>query len=159
MSKNLTIGSIARMAGVQTSAVRYYEQMGLLPTPKRVNGQRRYDTDVLKRLGLIQLVREAGFGIRELQILFSDAGAAAPTSTHWRGLAAGKISELDALIARAQATRAWLAEALQSGCDGVEDCVAVELNESGDGLSVTLSCLDSSLLTMPDVKKRRAQID
>ena len=143
--KELTIGELARYAGLQTSAIRYYESIGLLPAPKRVNGHRRYDASVLKRLGLIQLVREAGFGIRELQILFSERDSDAPTTGQWQDLAAAKIAELDALIKRSQATKAWLQEALQSECTGVEDCVTISFKESGNGLNATLSCMKTSL--------------
>src|SRR5688572_19880009 len=142
--KELTIGEVARYAGLQTSAIRYYESVGLLPPPKRINKHRRYDPSVLKRLGLIQLVREAGFGIRELQILFSDIDTDAPTTTHWQTLATEKIAEMEALIKRTQATKAWLTEALQSGCKGVDDCVTIAFNESGNGMDVTLACLNPS---------------
>ncbi len=57
MMKELTIGQIAQRAGIQTSAIRYYESIGLLPSPKRVNKRRYYDLSVLRRLGLIQLAR------------------------------------------------------------------------------------------------------
>src|SRR5258706_16144353 len=97
--KELTIGEIARYAGIETSAIRYYESVGLLPPPKRVNGRnRRYDLSVLKRLGLIQLLREAGFGIRELQVLFSGLNTGEPAATQWQTLAVEEIAELDALI-------------------------------------------------------------
>ena len=43
----LTIGEVARKAGVATSSIRYYESIGLLPAPARLHGQRRYGTDVL----------------------------------------------------------------------------------------------------------------
>src|SRR5258707_5740873 len=96
--EELTIGEVAQYAGVNTSAIRYYESVGLLLPPKRVNGYRRYDPSVLKRLGLLQLLRQAGFGIRELQILFSGLNTGATTSTKWQTLAAEKITEMDALI-------------------------------------------------------------
>jgi len=138
--KELTIGEVAQYAGVQTSAIRYYESMGLLPPPKRVNGRRRYDASVLKRLGLIQLVRQAGFGIRELQVLFSGLNTDAPASVKWQTLAAEKIAEMDALIERTQATKAWLVEALQRECKGVEECVTITFDEIDSGMNVTLSC-------------------
>jgi hypothetical protein len=47
----LTIGEVARRAGVATSSIRYYERIDLLPPPERVGGQRRYRTDVLGKLG------------------------------------------------------------------------------------------------------------
>ena len=136
----LTIGEVARYAGIQTSAIRYYEREGLLPAPKRVNGHRRYDPDVLKRLGLIQLVRQAGFGIRELQILFSGIGTDSTKLAEWQSLTAEKIAEMDVLIKRTQATKAWLVEALQRECKGVDDCITITFDESGSGMNVTLSC-------------------
>lgn len=153
--KELTIGQVARYAGIQTSAIRYYEREGLLPPPKRVNGKRRYDADILKRLGLIQLVRQAGFGIRELQILFNGLTTGDSASMQWQQLANEKISEMDALIKRTQATKAWLLEALQRECDGVEDCVNITFNESGSGMKITLSC---GMTTSPDSAETRKSI-
>jgi MerR family redox-sensitive transcriptional activator SoxR len=151
--KEFTIGEVARFAGIQTSAIRYYESKGLLPRPKRVNGQRRYDPSVLKRLGLIQLVRQAGFRIRELQVLFSGLHTDAPASTRWQTLAAEKIAEMEALIKRTQATKAWLVEALQRECQGVEECVTLTFDETGSGASVTLSCENSRLNSASGTRK------
>jgi MerR family transcriptional regulator, redox-sensitive transcriptional activator SoxR len=139
--KELTIGEVARYAGIETSAIRYYEIVGLLPAPKRVNGRnRRYDSGVLKRLGLIQLLRQAGFGIRELQVLFTDMKGDAATTTHWQALAAEKIAEMDKIIKRTQSTKQWLVEALKRECKGIEECIAITVDESGTGMKVTLSC-------------------
>jgi MerR family transcriptional regulator, redox-sensitive transcriptional activator SoxR len=151
--KELTIGKIAQYAGVQTSAIRYYESEGLLPPPKRVNGHRRYDLSVLKRLGLIQLLRQAGFGIRELQVLFNGLNMDAPASTHWQTLAAAKIAELDSLIKRTQATKAWLVEALQRECKGAEDCVTIAFDETRTGMSVTLACNNSQSINTSGTRK------
>jgi MerR family transcriptional regulator, redox-sensitive transcriptional activator SoxR len=143
--KELTIGEVARYAGIETSAIRYYESVGLMPPPRRINGRnRRYDVSVLKRLGLIQLLRDAGFGIREIQVLFSDMSTDAPTTTHWQALAIEKIAEMDALIKRTQATRRWLAEALKRECKGIDECINITVDESGRGMNVTLSCEVSS---------------
>jgi MerR family redox-sensitive transcriptional activator SoxR len=143
--KELSIGEVARYAGIETSAIRYYESVGLLPPPKRINGRnRRYESSVLKRLGLIQLLRDAGFGIRQIQFLFSDMNTDTPTTTHWQSLAADKIAELDALIKRAQATRMWLAEALKRECKGIDECIVITVDEFGSGMNVTLSCEVSS---------------
>ena len=140
MMKELTIGEVARYAGIETSAIRYYESVGLLPPPRRINGRnRRYDPGVLKYLGLIHLLREAGFGIREIQVLFSNMNTDAPARAHWQSLAVEKIAELDALIKRAQATRTWLAEALKRECKGIDECIIVTVDEGGSGMNVTLS--------------------
>lgn len=137
--QELTIGEVARYAGLQTSAIRYYESVGLLPRPKRVNRQRRYDPSVLKRLGLIQLVRQAGFGIREVQVLFSGLAAGGPAAKQWQTLARAKIAEMEALIKQTQATKAWLVQALQTDCQGADDCVCITFDETGGGMQATLA--------------------
>src|SRR5581483_11140669 len=65
--EELTIGEVARRTGLQTSAIRYYESVGVLPPSRRVNERRRYDSSIFQRLGIIQLARQAGFRISELQ--------------------------------------------------------------------------------------------
>lgn len=143
--KNMTIGEVARLAGLQTSAIRYYEDVGLLPKPRRVNGHRRYDADVLKRLGLIQLGREAGFHIGELQVLFNGFTPDTPASARWQTLATAKIAEMDALIERTQLTKTWLTEALRCECVEVGDCVTVTFDEAGQSTQFTLSCATTTL--------------
>ena len=65
----LTIGEVARRAGVATSSIRYYESIGLLPEPDRLHGQRRYDAGVLGRLAFIGVAQSAGFKIAEIMEL------------------------------------------------------------------------------------------
>lgn len=151
--KEFTIGEVARHAGIQTSAIRYYESVGLLLPAKRINKHRRYDESVLKRLGLIQLLRQAGFGIRELQVLFTDLNMDTPASTQWQTLAAEKIAEMDALIKRTQATKAWLGAALQRQCNGVDDCVTITFDQSEKGMNFTLSCEVSKSSQASEAKK------
>src|SRR5438034_4813449 len=128
----LSIGEVARCVGVQPSAVRYYERIGLLPPPSRVSGRRRYEPGVLKRLGLVHLLRQAGLGIGELRLLFGSQGSDASRAVRWQTLAARKIAELDAQVERLQATRSWLEEALRLECPGVDDCVAITVDEGGE---------------------------
>jgi MerR family transcriptional regulator, redox-sensitive transcriptional activator SoxR len=67
------IGAVASRAGVRPSALRYYERIGLLPTPERENGQRRYDGEVLRevldRLAVVRVAQQAGFTISEIRPL------------------------------------------------------------------------------------------
>ena len=65
----LTIGEVARRAGVATSSIRYYESIGLLPEPDRLHGQRRYRSDVLGKLGFIGVAQSAGFKLDEIKEL------------------------------------------------------------------------------------------
>src|SRR5215475_12264560 len=87
----LTIGAVARRSGLRPSAVRYYESVGLLPAPRRVNGQRRFDADVVRLLGTIRFAQQAGFTVAEIRILFHGFGADVPPSARWRQLAKSKL--------------------------------------------------------------------
>lgn len=109
---NLTIGEVARLAGLATSTLRYYESIGLLPSPGRVSGRRRYRRDVLQLLAVIQLAKEANFTLDEIRALVDIRGSGTP-STRWRELAGRKLREVDDIIARAQELRALLEEAIR----------------------------------------------
>ena len=134
---DLTIGEVARQAGLHTSAIRYYESVGLLPPPRRVNGRRRYDAAVFQLLGAIQAARRAGFGIGELRVLFAQDGE--PASARVRAMAARKVAELDALIARAEERKRLLARAEGCRCVNVADCAVVSLDDVA-GMSASFEC-------------------
>jgi DNA-binding transcriptional MerR regulator len=61
----LTIGELARRAGVATSALRYYEELGLLAAPARISGQRRYPESAVGCVGAVLLLRDVGFTLAE----------------------------------------------------------------------------------------------
>ena len=67
----LTIGEVARRAGLKTSAIRYYESVGLLPEAPRESGQRRYGDDTLRRLQVIDVAKRAGFSLDEARVLLA----------------------------------------------------------------------------------------
>ena len=64
------ISQVAREAGLRPSAIRYYEQVRILPTPPRVSGQRRYDRSVLYRLAVVRRAQDMGFSLEEIRTLF-----------------------------------------------------------------------------------------
>lgn len=123
--RELTIGNIARTAGIQPSAIRYYERMGLLPKAARASGRRRYDESVLEWLALIALAREAGFTIAEIKRLVSGFKPGTLPAARWAELASRKLEEIDAMVARAERMRAILTVALESGCFRLNDCTAL----------------------------------
>ncbi len=69
MPNYLTIGEVAERAGLRTSALRYYEEAGLLEPTTRVSGQRRYDESALERLTVIQFCQQLGFTLAEIRLL------------------------------------------------------------------------------------------
>jgi MerR family transcriptional regulator, redox-sensitive transcriptional activator SoxR len=131
--ESFEIGVIARKAGIQTSAIRFYEQLGLLRAPPRVSGRRRYDEGVLPQLRAIQIAQQAGFTLNEIGTLFSGFSEDTPVSTRWREMAERKIAEVEALIARAQRMKQVLEEGLRCGCVELKDCLLVlDAHESGN---------------------------
>ena len=121
----LSIGEVARRANLRPSAIRYYEDVGVLPPPRRVNGRRRYDAEVLTRLAVVRMAQEAGFTIEEIRTLVAGFPEGTPASARWRALAERKLPEVDALIARLQAVRRVLEESLRCGCLTLEACAAL----------------------------------
>lgn len=106
----LTIGEIARLAGLPASTLRYYESIGLIPPPKRVSGQRRYAVEILPVLAVIQLAKDANFTLPEIQTLIHANGSA--PSERWKELAQQKIHEIDGLVTHLLEMRAFLEEGL-----------------------------------------------
>lgn len=119
---SMTIGQLAERAGLNASAIRYYERHGILPEPVRVSGQRRYSERTLARLRIIDVAQHAGFSLDEIKILLAGTEAGAPAHEQLQGLAARKLGDIDALIERAQLVRAWLATATRCGCDSLDVC-------------------------------------
>lgn len=119
---NLTIGEVARQAAIRPSALRYYERVGLVPAPRRVSGQRRYDDHVLHRLALIRFAQEAGFTISEIRTLLEGFAEETPMSARWQALVQNKLAEVDALMERATRMRDLLGRAAACGCLRPEDC-------------------------------------
>jgi len=119
---NLTIGEVARKAGLQTSAIRYYEKIGLLPKTQRIGGQRRYEPGVLNYLAVIDVAKRAGFRMDEIRHLFHGFGKGTPAFRRWQTLAQRKISEMDELIARAKKMKHLLEKADRCKCLDLEDC-------------------------------------
>lgn len=121
----MTIGEVAREAGLRTSAIRYYEAAGLLPEPARIGGQRRYGRDVLARLAVIKMAQEAGFTIAEIRTLLTGFPEGTPASERWTALARRKLPEVDARLARLRAVRDVLEESLRCGCLTLDACAAL----------------------------------
>jgi MerR family redox-sensitive transcriptional activator SoxR len=111
---SLPIGELAKRAGLATSAIRYYESIGLLPEPYRVSGQRRYGSETLARLSFIAGAQRAGFTLREIVELSEDFDL--------RGLAQRKLPEARAELKRARETKRWLETASSCDCASPDDC-------------------------------------
>ena len=125
----MSIGEVAQRVGVRPSALRYYEDVGLLPAPERTNGRRRYDGEVLRevldRLAVVRVAQQAGFTISEIGTLLDGFAEDIPPSERWRVLAREKLTEVDALIERALGMKDLLERGLRCECLSLEDCALV----------------------------------
>lgn len=119
---DLTIGQVADRVGVNASAIRFYEREGILPKPERTGGQRRYTDQTVRQLQVIDIAKRAGFTLDEIRLILDADGADEPAYAQLRSLVGRKLSEVDALIARAQAMRQWLIKAQDCRCSSLELC-------------------------------------
>jgi DNA-binding transcriptional MerR regulator len=106
----MPIGELARRTGMATSALRYYEQIGLLPPAERAGQRRRYPPSVAERVALIRLYQDAGFTLAEIGRMLA---ARSQGRGGWGDLAERKIAELDARIADAQQAKTLIKHALE----------------------------------------------
>lgn len=125
MGESLTIGQVAEKAGVAASAIRYYERIGLLPAPHRVNGRRRYSADVLDALVLIRLGQRAGFTLGELRTFRRDEDDQLPRGERDH-LLRRRLAEIRASIRQMRKAERLLAEALSCGCLDLTACPRIE---------------------------------
>jgi MerR family redox-sensitive transcriptional activator SoxR len=111
----MTIGEVAKAAGLPASTIRYYEKVGILSPPLRVSGQRRYDRQILERLAIVRFARRVGFRIVEIHLLLRGFEGRPPPQ-HWRQMATKKLNEIEELIRNARAVRASLEDTLRHKC-------------------------------------------
>jgi MerR family transcriptional regulator, redox-sensitive transcriptional activator SoxR len=119
----LAIGELAEQAGRRPSSIRYYEQIGLLPPPTRVSGQRRYGRDALRTLAVIDTGQRAGLSLDEIRVLLSAAPGDRAAIERLRELADRKLPQIAALIERTELVRAWLESAARCECPGLGECL------------------------------------
>ena len=116
----MTIGEVARESGLAASAIRYYEQSGVLPKPARIGGRRHYNRSVLERLAVLERCKACGFSLMETRQLFYGFREGTAPSERWQVLARRKIAELDELTRKIAATREMLER--NCACRDLEEC-------------------------------------
>ena len=108
----LTIGEVARRAGVATSTIRYYERVGLLEADARRSGQRRFREATLRRLVFIGMLQDAGLSLEDIAGVLS-----AGDVTEWKAIATARLAVLDEEIERLIRARTYLGGALMCRFD------------------------------------------
>ena len=119
---SLTIGAVAKLTGKSASAIRYYEQIGLLPEPARAAGRRRYDQATVRTLAVIETAQRAGLALDEIKVLLSASPGDPVAVERLREVASRKLPEITALIERTELVRGWLECAARCECPDLDQC-------------------------------------
>ncbi len=121
--KLFTIGEVAARTGCATSALRFYEDKGLIASQRNAVGHRRYRSDVLRRVSFILTAQRVGLSLEEVsEALASLPNSRTPTAGDWQLLAAGWRPSLDERIAVLTRLRNQLDSCIGCGCLSLEAC-------------------------------------
>lgn len=121
--KLFRVGEVARRAGVATSALRFYEENGLIRSERNEAGHRRYHADVLRRVGFIKVAQHVGLTLSEIrEALDSLPDQRTPTRKDWAALAASWQPVLDERIAMLEAMKEKLDGCIGCGCLSLDSC-------------------------------------
>ena len=122
MSEQLSIGELSRRTARRPSAIRYYEEIGLLPEPERMSGRRRYPEESVRTLAVIDTAQRAGLTLDEIRSLLAAKPGDAAAAEEFRGIAERRLPQLEAMIERAEVVRRWLEAAENCECPSLDDC-------------------------------------
>lgn len=112
----MAIGTLATATGVAVSALRYYDELGLIAPAARVGGKRHFDSPTVGRVNFIRRVQQVGFSLDEIRLLLDD------TSGSWADAVTLKLGDLRAQRAELDAMIAVLEEVRLCGCEVVAEC-------------------------------------
>lgn len=127
--KSLTIGLLAREAGVNLETVRFYERRGLLPKPPRsASGYRLFPAEAARRLRFIRRAQELGFSLSEIRELLSLRVSRNTTSAEIRSRAEAKLADIEARIKSLESLKKTLRKLTKvcEGCAPVAECPILE---------------------------------
>jgi MerR family transcriptional regulator, redox-sensitive transcriptional activator SoxR len=123
MADLLTIGEVAARSGVATSALRFYEQRGLIAAQRAGSGHRRFPRAVLRRIAFIVFAQRIGLSLDEIRAeLDKLPGDRAPTRADWAQLSSGWSERIDRQMAELERLKLGLAECIGCGCLSLDRC-------------------------------------
>ena len=119
----LTIGELSERSGVATSAIRYYEDLGLVASRRTTGNQRRYQRAMLRRLAFIRTAQRVGLTLDEIEsALATLPSSRTPTKADWTRLSRGWRPRLDAQIHQLERLRDTLDSCIGCGCLSLRRC-------------------------------------
>jgi MerR family redox-sensitive transcriptional activator SoxR len=123
MSELLTIGETAKRSGVAASALRFYEERGLIESERAGSGHRRYPRPVLRRIAFIVFAQRVGLSLEEIGAELAKLPAnQAPKRRDWSRLSATWTARIDERIAELERLRGSLTECIGCGCLSLARC-------------------------------------
>ena len=130
MAELLTIGDVARRSGVAASALRFYEERGMISSERAGGGQRRFPRHVLRRIAFIVFAQRIGLSLDEIAVELAKLPPnRAPTGRDWQRLSAAWTARIDERIAELERLRAGLTRCIGCGCLSLDRC---HLSNPGD---------------------------
>ena len=127
----LTIGEVARRSGVAASALRFYEDEGLLPSVRDAGGARHYPRSALRRVAVIQAAKAVGMPLADVRAAFASLpGGRTPTKTDWERLSRSWRARLDERIEELQRVRDGLASCIGCGCLSLRSCALLNPHDA-----------------------------
>lgn len=138
MHKKYSIGEVARFAQLNVTAIRYYEEIGLLPAAKRQDNNRRaFDSSDIRRVKFIRRARELVFDLAAIRQLLALAGLPDDPCEGADEIARGRLAEVEQKIARLEALRRELQAMTEQGAHGrIRECRVMEVLAVDDDLYV-----------------------
>jgi len=119
----LTIGQIAQRTGLAVSAIRYYEEQGLVCPLRNAGGQRRFDRSDIRRLSFVMISQQLGFSLAEIQKLFRGLpDGRTPTKSDWTRISKSFRTSLEARIQQMEMLRDKLDGCIGCGCLSLSAC-------------------------------------
>ena len=123
MAELLTIGEVSRRSGVASSALRFYEEKGLITSERAGSGHRRFPRSVLRRIAFIVFAQKVGLTLEEIGgELAKLPPDRAPNRRDWSRLSSKWTSRIDERIAELERLRSGLTECIGCGCLSLERC-------------------------------------
>jgi MerR family redox-sensitive transcriptional activator SoxR len=119
----LPIGAVGERSGLAVSALRFYEERGLIHSRRTGGGQRRYQRDVLRRLAVIRAAQQVGFRLEEIEAMLADVPEDHHvTAAEWSALAESWRPQIDERIHTLQRLRDQLDRCIGCGCLSMDTC-------------------------------------
>jgi DNA-binding transcriptional MerR regulator len=121
----ISINQVTQQTGVRPSTLRYYEEIGLLRSVRRVSGRRQYDESVLQQLELIHTGQQAGFTLAELGVLLNKVLNSESEGVGWHELLERKLKEMDALLRNIESMKRLLIDIMDCDDASLAECIVL----------------------------------